>query len=42
MLIRLKEELKIIRKIYEEHMSVTEETLERTYKKKVKITSSIL
>jgi len=32
---RLKEELKILRKIYEEHMSVTEETLERTYKKKI-------
>jgi len=32
---RLKEELKILRKIYEEHMSVTEETLEMTYKKKI-------
>ena len=38
----LKEELQILRKIYEVHMSVTEETLERNYKKKVKITFSIL
>ena len=36
-LFRLKDELKILRKIYEEHMRVSEETLEMTYKKKVKI-----
>ena len=29
--------MKILRKIYEEHMSVTQETLEMTYKKKVKM-----
>jgi len=32
---RLKEELKMLRKIYEEHMSMTEETLEMSYKKKI-------
>merc|ERR1719483_431391 len=32
---RLKEELKILRKMYEEHMRVSEETLEMTYKKKI-------
>jgi len=31
----LKDELKILRKIYEEHMRVSEETLEMSYKKKV-------
>ena len=33
--IRLKEELKKLREIYEEHMRVSEETLETNYKKKV-------
>eukprot|EP00091_Calanus_sinicus_P022705 TRINITY_DN7330_c0_g1_i11.p1 TRINITY_DN7330_c0_g1~~TRINITY_DN7330_c0_g1_i11.p1 ORF type:complete len:288 (+),score=112.06 TRINITY_DN7330_c0_g1_i11:681-1544(+) len=32
---RLKDELKILRKIYEEHMRVSQETLEMSYKKKV-------
>merc|ERR1719315_928798 len=32
---RLKDELKILRKIYEEHMRVSQETLEMTYEKKV-------
>merc|ERR1712002_230501 len=32
---RLKAELKILRKMYEEHMRQTEETLERTYKTKI-------
>ena len=32
----MKDELKILRKIYEEHMRVSEETLEMTYMKKVK------
>merc|ERR1712183_100716 len=32
---RLKGELKILRKMYEEHMRVSEETLKMTYKKKV-------
>ena len=32
---RLKAELKILRKMYEEHMRVSQETLEMTYKKKV-------
>ena len=35
-LFRLKAELKILRKMYEEHMRVSQETLEMTYKKKVK------
>ena len=34
--VRLKAELKILRKMYEEHMRVSQETLEMTYKKKVK------
>jgi len=32
---RLKDELKVLRKIYEEHMRVSQETLEMTYKKKI-------
>merc|ERR1719483_1258274 len=32
---RLKDELKVLRKIYEEHMRVSHETLEMTYKKKI-------
>jgi len=32
---RLKAELKILRKIYEEHMRVSQETLEMTYKQKI-------
>jgi len=32
---RLKDELKVLRKIYEEHMRVSQETLEMTYKQKV-------
>jgi len=32
---RLKEELKMMRKIYEEHMSGTKEKIERTYKNKI-------
>merc|ERR1712183_1165376 len=32
---RLKAELKILRKMYEEHMRVSQETLEMTYKKKI-------
>merc|ERR1719315_890287 len=32
---RLKDELKILRKMYEEHMRVSEETLQMTYEKKV-------
>merc|ERR1711970_1323742 len=32
---RLKAELKVLRKIYEEHMRVSQETLEMTYKKKI-------
>eukprot|EP00092_Neocalanus_flemingeri_P032399 GFUD01035229.1.p1 GENE.GFUD01035229.1~~GFUD01035229.1.p1 ORF type:complete len:507 (-),score=188.66 GFUD01035229.1:92-1612(-) len=32
---RLKGELKILRKMYEEHMRVSQETLEMTYKKKI-------
>ena len=35
MFLRLKDELKVLRKIYEEHMRVSQETLEMTYKKKV-------
>ena len=34
-LFRLKDELKVLRKIYEEHMRVSQETLEMTYKQKV-------
>ena len=34
--LRLKEELKTLREIYEEHMRVSEETLDINYKKKVK------
>ena len=34
-LVRLKDELKVLRKIYEEHMRVSQETLEMTYKQKV-------
>ena len=33
---RLKEELKILRKMYKEHMRVSEEHLEMTYKKEAK------
>ena len=36
--LRLKEELKALREIYEEHMRVSEETLETNYKKKVEKT----
>merc|ERR1712142_1237963 len=32
---RLKDELKVLRKIYEEHMRVSQESLEMTYKKKI-------
>jgi len=32
---RLKDELKVLRKIYEEHMRVSQETLEMSYKKKI-------
>merc|ERR1712013_118992 len=32
---RLKDELKVLRKIYEEHMRVSQETLEMTYKQKI-------
>lgn len=32
---RLKDELKVLRKIFEEHMRVSQETLEMTYKKKI-------
>ena len=39
-LFRLKAELKILRKMYEEHMRVSQETLEMTYKKKVKTNSN--
>ena len=35
-LFRLKAELKILRKMYEEHMRESQETLEMNYKKKVK------
>ena len=33
----MKEELKKLREIYEEHMRVSEETLQMTYKQKVNI-----
>ena len=39
-LFRLKAELRILRKMYEEHMRVSQETLEMTYKKKVKTNSN--
>jgi hypothetical protein len=35
-LFRLEGELTILRKIYEEHMRVSKETLEMSFKKKVK------
>ena len=35
--IRLEDELKILREIYSQHMKISEETLEKSYKNKVQI-----